>query len=278
MYGPATDQILAEEFVVDPSTAGYVFWTLVDNQGTVRDVIYNTGDLWQHNEYDGFGNPIWTDGSPDLTRSGYTGRDFDSTTGMQYNRNRWYDPGTGRWLSEDPLGFNAGDSNLYRYAGNSPTNATDPSGTEFTLSPEAVSAVKFVVALFSGGEGGNDWSDPNVPSGPISSVPSDPVASSPPITGTGLSLPPGYPEPPLLPTGLPPLPPEWQTPPFVPYAPPPWNPDPTGTIGSIGVPRPGSDGIPPYDPMPGWKAGTGLWPTRHAPRPIQLPPVTVGGR
>src|SRR5258708_6849203 len=29
-----------------------------------------------------------------------------------------------------PLAFDAGDSNLYRYAGNTPTNATDPSGLE----------------------------------------------------------------------------------------------------------------------------------------------------
>lgn len=31
-------------------------------------------------------------------------------------------------MSEDPSGFGGGDSNLYRYAGNSPTNGTDPSG------------------------------------------------------------------------------------------------------------------------------------------------------
>ncbi len=34
----------------------------------------------------------------------------------------------GRWISKDPIGFAAGDSNLYRYVGNSPTNAADPSG------------------------------------------------------------------------------------------------------------------------------------------------------
>ncbi len=39
-----------------------------------------------------------------------------------------YDPGIGRWISEDPIGFKAGDSNLYRYVGNNPTNNTDPSG------------------------------------------------------------------------------------------------------------------------------------------------------
>jgi len=41
-----------------------------------------------------------------------------------------YDPYIGRWLQEDPIGFDAGDINLYRYVGNSPTNATDPSGLQ----------------------------------------------------------------------------------------------------------------------------------------------------
>jgi hypothetical protein len=39
-----------------------------------------------------------------------------------------YDPVVGRFLQEDPKGFAAGDENLYGYVGNSPTNATDPSG------------------------------------------------------------------------------------------------------------------------------------------------------
>jgi hypothetical protein len=39
-----------------------------------------------------------------------------------------YDPNTGRWLTEDPIGFVPGDYDLYRYVGNSPTNASDPTG------------------------------------------------------------------------------------------------------------------------------------------------------
>jgi hypothetical protein len=49
---------------------------------------------------------------------------------LQYNRARWYDPTTQRWLSMDPLGFDAGDSNLYRYVNNQPTISTDPSGLQ----------------------------------------------------------------------------------------------------------------------------------------------------
>jgi uncharacterized protein RhaS with RHS repeats len=39
-----------------------------------------------------------------------------------------------RWISQDPLGFDAGDSNLYRYSKNSPTLASDPSGFTTTVS------------------------------------------------------------------------------------------------------------------------------------------------
>jgi len=39
-----------------------------------------------------------------------------------------YDPSIGRFLTQDPLGFAAGDINLYRYVRNSPLNDTDPSG------------------------------------------------------------------------------------------------------------------------------------------------------
>jgi RHS repeat-associated protein len=53
---------------------------------------------------------------------------LDGETGLYYYRARYYDPTMGRFISEDPLGFGAGDTNLYRYVGNSSTMATDPTG------------------------------------------------------------------------------------------------------------------------------------------------------
>ncbi len=52
---------------------------------------------------------------------GYTGKLFDEVTELQNNVNRWYNPELGKWLSEDPIGFNAGDTNIYRYVGNMPS-------------------------------------------------------------------------------------------------------------------------------------------------------------
>jgi RHS repeat-associated protein len=59
---------------------------------------------------------------------GFTGQWLDSATGLQYNHHRWYDAGTGRWLSEDPIGFAGGDGNLYRYVGNQASTFVDDAG------------------------------------------------------------------------------------------------------------------------------------------------------
>ncbi len=48
---------------------------------------------------------------------------------------RYYDPAAGRWMSADPIGFQAGDENLFRYVGNNPVNRVDPSGLQETLGP-----------------------------------------------------------------------------------------------------------------------------------------------
>jgi len=46
---------------------------------------------------------------------------------VQQFRNRAYDPSTGRWLQEDPIGV-AGGINLYSYNGNNPATFRDPFG------------------------------------------------------------------------------------------------------------------------------------------------------
>ncbi len=51
-------------------------------------------------------------------------------TGLEYDHARYYDAATGRWTTQDPIGFAGGDTNLYRYLHNDPTNAVDPSGLQ----------------------------------------------------------------------------------------------------------------------------------------------------
>ncbi len=72
------------------------------------------------------------------------------TNGCAYDngpiyRARYYDPATGRFLSEDPIGFDGG-SNFYAYVGNSPTNRKDPLGLR-PLTDEQCRQLREVLAL-----------------------------------------------------------------------------------------------------------------------------------
>ena len=58
----------------------------------------------------------------------YTGRETADGLGLDYYRARYYNPTTGRFLSEDPMGFLGSGTNLYAYAKNSPINFNDPTG------------------------------------------------------------------------------------------------------------------------------------------------------
>lgn len=62
-------------------------------------------------------------------------RELAAGTGLYYVRARWYDPKLARFVSEDPIGL-AGGINTYAYVGNSPVNATDPSGLNPCLPSE----------------------------------------------------------------------------------------------------------------------------------------------
>ncbi|PKK88536.1 MAG: hypothetical protein CVV64_18455, partial [Candidatus Wallbacteria bacterium HGW-Wallbacteria-1] len=62
-----------------------------------------------------------------LTPYLYTGRRYSEITNQYFNRNRYYSPALGRFVSKDPIGF-AADINLYRYVGNNPLIWVDPSG------------------------------------------------------------------------------------------------------------------------------------------------------
>jgi RHS repeat-associated protein len=97
---------------------------LCDHLGSVRDVLKTSGVV-KHLEYDAFGKLINKSGAISVPFFRYTGKFTDDTTELQWNINRWYDANVGRWVSEDPIGFDANDVNLYRYVGNNTTLLID---------------------------------------------------------------------------------------------------------------------------------------------------------
>jgi RHS repeat-associated protein len=123
LYGTRVDQVLVQE-----NANGDLLWALADYQGSVRDVVDSQGNTLNHLVYDSFGNVTSQTNGAINFRFGYTGRELDAETGLYYYRARYYDAQTGQFIGQDPLSFEAGDSNLYRYVGNNATNLTDPSG------------------------------------------------------------------------------------------------------------------------------------------------------
>ena len=108
--------------------AGITYRIIADHLGSPRLVIdAATGDIAQRLDYDEFGNVI-LDTNPGFQPFGFAGGLYDPQTGLVHYGARDYDPGVGRWLTRDPIGFSGGDGNLYAYVGNEPVNKTDPRG------------------------------------------------------------------------------------------------------------------------------------------------------
>ncbi len=158
-HGDQVDQLLGRQ------DSGTQYWYVTDYQGSVRDVLDNSGAVKDAISYDGWGNIISETNSAYRGNYAWTGRMLDVETGLQYNRARWYDPSTGRWQTQDPMGFEAGDSNLYRYVMNQSVNAVDPSGLDSfnidggTLTVDLAGSYKTGIGL------GVEYTKPNVKKG-----------------------------------------------------------------------------------------------------------------
>lgn len=103
---------------------------LTDALGSTVMLMDATGNSLAQYSYAPFGSPSET-GATTSNSYTYTGRESDGL-GIDYYRARYYNPATGRFISEDPTGL-AGGINLYAYAADSPTNSIDPSGLRWIV-------------------------------------------------------------------------------------------------------------------------------------------------
>ena len=109
---------------------GNTYRIIADHLGSPRLVVdVLSGEVVQRMDYDVFGN-VTEDSNPGFQPFGFAGGLYDWATGLTRFGARDYDARTGRWTAKDPIGFAAGDTNLYAYVGNDPVNRIDPSGLE----------------------------------------------------------------------------------------------------------------------------------------------------
>jgi RHS repeat-associated protein len=112
---------------------GVAYRLVKDHLGSVKLVIDSvSGEVKQKMEYDAWGR-VTLDTNPGFQPFGFAGSLLDNDTKLTRFGARDYDAETGRWTAKDPLGFAAGDSNLYAYVGSSPQNWVDASGLERDL-------------------------------------------------------------------------------------------------------------------------------------------------
>ena len=101
---------------------------LGDALGSTLALADDTGIVQTSYTYEAFGTSAATGQSNPNTYQ-YTGRENDGT-GLYYYRARYYSASHQRFISEDPMGFGAGESNLYGYVANNPLGYVDPLGLD----------------------------------------------------------------------------------------------------------------------------------------------------
>jgi RHS repeat-associated protein len=98
---------------------------LSDILGSSIALTSTSGSIQTHYLYDPFGN-TGTTGTSSSNPYQFTGREND--TPLLFLRGRYFSPVLDRFISEDPVGFSGGDSNLFEYVRSNPVNFVDPAG------------------------------------------------------------------------------------------------------------------------------------------------------
>lgn len=102
------------------------FYYQLDHLGTPQELTDFSGEIMWSAKYRAYGNLAVLDVSEIDNPLRFQGQYFDAETGLHYNRHRYYNPSTGRFLTPDPVKL-VGGLNSYQYVPN-PTGWIDPLG------------------------------------------------------------------------------------------------------------------------------------------------------
>ena len=124
------DGLAVDEVLGRTDSSGNVAWYLTNQLGSVVELASTTSGALDEIVYDPYGNVVTQTNATNADRFMFAGMEYDSVTGLYYDHARYYNSVVGRFVSQDPKGLAAGDTNLYRYVENQPTIATDPGGMQ----------------------------------------------------------------------------------------------------------------------------------------------------
>lgn len=120
LYEPGTFKPLA--FVENSQIYHYH----LDHLGTPQEITNAQGEVVWAVSFKAYGNLAVAHTQLVENNLRFQGQYYDDETGLHYNRFRYYDPGCGRFVNQDPIGL-AGGRNSYQYAPN-PIRWIDPLG------------------------------------------------------------------------------------------------------------------------------------------------------
>jgi RHS repeat-associated protein len=108
-------------------SSGAIYYYHNDHLGTPLAMTDSTGTIVWKAAYNPFGKAEVDPSSTVTNNFRFPGQYYDSESGLYYNWYRYYDPGTGRYVTADPIWLSE-EANLYTYARNNPNTFIDPQG------------------------------------------------------------------------------------------------------------------------------------------------------
>ncbi len=116
------------------TTSTYLF----DALGSTRKLTNSAGSMTDSYDYRAYGETFASSGSTSnvFRWVGEKGYYFDADRSSYYVRARHYSPKQVRWISQDPIGFEGSEWNLYEYTYGNPVNFSDPTGKHLCTPPE----------------------------------------------------------------------------------------------------------------------------------------------
>jgi RHS repeat-associated core domain len=131
IWGPTPDELNARNA---PAIGGWSFFHR-EPINSIDVAIDIGGNVVERYLYDPFGKPDirdanWNTRSSSIITTPYlfTGQEWMADLGLANYKNRFYSPTLGRFLQNDPIRFDGGDLNLYRYCANISINLSAPQG------------------------------------------------------------------------------------------------------------------------------------------------------
>lgn len=156
VWGPTPDEVIARQ------SGGAWQYYHQDPINSVVAVTDSTGLVVERYLYDVFGLPDIRDSNGNSRASTaidnpwlFTGQEWRGDLGLSNYKARWYQPTLGRFMQNDPVRFDAGDINLYRYCGNNPINHTDPTGKVVETAWDAANAAMGWASAYQNFKEGN---------------------------------------------------------------------------------------------------------------------------